>query len=121
VIATPHLKQKASVVRKTVGQSIDSVLWKANSKKTACDFRIIQDTLDLRQTTPRNFRIDMDKPESVTVCGACTGIHLYRTIAFTHDKLVARIAHKFSRAIGASTICNDNLCARGPFPQMREK
>jgi hypothetical protein len=116
VVTASHSQQKPGVVRKTVGQSIDQVVRQANSEKTACDIRINHHTLDLRQTTPRNFRIDMDKPEDVTVCGACTGIHLYRSTAFTHDELVARIAHKFNRAIRASTICNDNLCARGPFP-----
>jgi hypothetical protein len=63
----------------------------------------------------------MDKPEDVAVCGECTGVHLYRPIAFTRDKLIARLERNFNRAIRASTICNNNLCARCPLAQMCEK
>jgi hypothetical protein len=121
VVATSHPQQNPGVVCKTISPPVNQVLRQANSKKTACDSRIIHDVLDLLQTAPRNFGIDMDKPKGVAVCGARTGIHLYRPIAFTHDKLVARAENKFNRAIRASTICNDNLCARCPLAQMREK
>jgi hypothetical protein len=47
------------------------VRWRElNSKKTACDIRIDQDALNFIQTAPWNFRIDMDKPKGVAVCGA---------------------------------------------------
>jgi hypothetical protein len=121
VIAAPHSHQKPGVMRKTVGQSIDWDLWQANSKKTTHDVRIIHDVLNLIQTAPWNFSIDMDKPEDVAVCGACTGVHLYRPIAFTRDQLFARLERKFNRAIRASAVGNNNLCAHCPLAQMCEK
>src|SRR6266545_6268596 len=107
-------------MREVVRQSIDEGLRQANSKKTACDIRIIHDALDLFQTAPRNFGIDVYKPENVAVRGARTSIHLYRPIALAYDKLIAKARRKISRAVGASTIRDHDLCCRRALAQARE-
>jgi hypothetical protein len=108
-------------MREAVRQSINVGSRELNSKETACDIWIIHDALDLLQTAPWNFGIDVNEPENVATRGARTGVHLYRSTGLTHDKLVARAGHNFNRAIRASTVCNNNLCAGCPLAQMREK
>jgi hypothetical protein len=96
-------------------------LWQANSKKTACDFRIMHDALDFLQTTPRNFRIDMDKPKGVAVRGACSGIHLNRPTRLAYAKLIAKAGREISSAIGAPTVGDDNLRFWRSVTQMLKK
>lgn len=121
VIATPHSQQNPGIMRKTIRQSINVRSRQANSKKTACSPGVVHDSLDLTQTSPRNFGIDMEKPENVTMRGASTNIHLYCPIAFAYDKLIAKARRKISRAVGASTIRDNDLHSGRALAQMREE
>jgi hypothetical protein len=121
VIATPHSQQKPGVMRKTVSQSIDWVSRQTNSEKTARDLRIIHDVLNLVQTAPWNFGINVNKPKDVAVRGPCTSVHLSRPITLAYDKLITKTAREINCAIVASTVCDNNLCARCPLAQMRKK
>jgi len=121
MIAAPHPQQDPGVMREAVGQSIDWVSREPNSKVTATYLRIDQDTLDLIQTTPRNFSIDMDKPQDVAVCGVCASIHLYRPIALAHDNVITKAAREISRCIAASAVGDNNLRVGRPVTQMLKK
>jgi hypothetical protein len=99
VIAAPHSQQNPGVMRKGVRQSIDRVLWQANSKKTAGDLRIIHDSLDLVQTSPRNFCIGMEKPKDVATRGARTSIHLCCPATLAYDKLIAKALREIGCAV----------------------
>jgi hypothetical protein len=121
VIATPHSQQNPGIMRKTIRQSINVRSRQANSKESACSPGVIHDSLDLTQTFPRNFGIDMEKPENVTMRGASTNIHLYCPIAFAYDKLIAKAHRKISRAVGASTIRDNDLHSGRALAQMREE
>jgi hypothetical protein len=96
-------------------------LRQANPKVTASDVRITHDALYLNQTSPWNFRINMQKPEDVAACHSGTGIHLHGPIRRAYNNLVAQTSRKISRAIVAPTICNNNLRARRPVTQMPKK
>jgi hypothetical protein len=120
VVATSHSQQQSGVVPKTISQPVNQVLWQANSKKTACDVRIVHDALDLFQTAPRNFRVNMNKPKDVAVRSDCASIHLYRPIRLAYDKLITKTARDIGRAVGTSPIRNDNLRVHCPLAQMRK-
>ena len=81
----------------------------AYSKKATRDLRVIHDLLDLVQTAPRNFGVDMDKPKDVTMRGTRADIHLYRSIALAYDNLIAKAGCEINRAIVASTVGHNDL------------
>jgi hypothetical protein len=121
MVAAPHSQQNPSIMRKTVGESINPASRQTNSKVTTRDLWITHDALDLIQTFPRNFGINMHKPKDIAARGAATSVHLYCSITPGHDKLIAKIPREISRAIGASTICDNNLCPRRPRAKLVEK
>src|SRR5438094_777684 len=105
-------------MREAVRQSINRASRQANSKKTACDIRIIHDALDLLQTAPWNFGIDVDVPENVATRRARTSIHLYRSTGLAYNNVITKVACEISRAIGASAIGDDNFSASRSFAQV---
>jgi len=105
-------------MREAVRQSINGASRQANSKKTACDIWIIHDALDLFQTAPWNFGINVNEPENVATRGARTGIHLYRSTGLAYDNLITKVVCEISRAIGASAIGDDNFSATRSFAQV---
>jgi len=107
-------------MREAVRQSINGASRQANSKKTACDIRIIHDALDLLQTAPWNFGIDVDEPENVATRGARTGIHLYGPITLAYENIITKVSREISRAVTASPVRDNNLCSHRPFAQMRK-
>jgi len=109
VVAASHSQQNSRVMRKTVRQPINSAWRQAYPEITASDLRIIHEALDLSQTSVRDFGINMDKPKDVTVRGTRANIHLYCSIAFAYDNLIAKAARKISRVIGASAVGDNNL------------
>jgi hypothetical protein len=107
-------------MREAVRQSINGGLRQANSKKTACDIWVIHDALDFFQTAAWNFGINMYKPKDLAVCGARTSVHLYRPTGLAYDNLIAKALREISRAVIAFPVCDNNLCSRRPFAQMRK-
>jgi len=105
-------------MRNAVRQSINGASRQTNSEKTSRGLRVIHDLLDLLQTSPRNFGINMDKPKDVTARDACPSIHLYCSIALAYHKLIAKARREISRAIGASAIRDDNFSASRPLAQV---
>ena len=77
-------------MRKGVRESINRAPRQANSKVTTGDLRIVRDTLDLIQTSPRDFGINVDEPKDVAVRDTRTNIHLYCSIALAYGKLIAK-------------------------------
>ena len=69
MVPTPHSQHDPGIMRKAVRQSINEASRQTNSEKTSRDLWVIHDLLDLVQTSPRNFSIDMDKPKDVAACG----------------------------------------------------
>jgi hypothetical protein len=65
--------------------------------------------------------IDVHKPKDVAVRSAATSVHLYCSTALGHDNLIAKALCEISRAIGASTICDNNLSSRRPLTQLVKK
>jgi hypothetical protein len=108
-------------MREAVRQSINGGLRKANSEKTACDIRIIHDSLNLFQTAPWNFGIDVDEPENVATRGARTSVHLCCPATLAYDKLIAKALRAIGGAVRACTVCDNNLCARYSLAQMHKK
>jgi hypothetical protein len=108
-------------MRKTVRQSIDCVPRQPNSKVAANCVWIVHDTLDLIQTSVRNFGINMDEPKDVAVRGTRTSIHLYCSISGAYDQLIAAARGEFGRAISASAIGNDNFGARRSLMHLLKK
>src|SRR2546423_9697206 len=104
MVTTSHSQQDPGIMRKAVRQSINGASRQTNSKKTSRDLRLIHDLLDLVQTSPRNFSIDMDKPKNVAMCGTCPSIHLHGPIGFTPDELIAKAHTEISCVIGASAV-----------------
>jgi hypothetical protein len=96
-------------------------LWQANSKKTARDAGVMHNSLDLTQTSPRNFCIGMEKPKDVAMRGARTSIHLCCPATLAYDKLIARALRAIGGAVGASTIRDNDLRSRCALAQMREE
>jgi hypothetical protein len=121
VVATSHSQRNPGVVRKTIGQSVYQVLRQANSKEPASDYRIVHNTLDLSQTSRRNFRIHMEKPKNVAVGSACTGVHLYPPIWLANNNLITKTAREISSAVEACPICDNDLSFRGSFAQVLQK
>lgn len=105
-------------MRKAVSQPINRAPRQANSEITASDARIIHDSLDLIQTSPWNFGINMDKPKDVAVRSPRTSIHLYRPTTLAYDKLIAEAPSEVGRAVGTSTVCDNNLRSRRALAQM---
>jgi hypothetical protein len=121
MVATPHSQQDPGIMRKAVRQSINGASRQTNSKKTSRDLRVIHDLLDLVQTSPRNFGIDMDGPKDVAVRGTRANIHLYRSIALAYDNLIAKAGREISRAIGASAVGDNDLRFWRSVTQMLKK
>jgi hypothetical protein len=121
MVAAPHSQQDPGVMRENVGEPINPVARQANSKETACDFRIVHDALDLIQTTPRNFGIDVQKPKNVAVCDVAANVHLCCSIAFAYDKLIATASREIGGAIRAFTICDNNLRSWRSLAQLVKK
>jgi len=120
MIPTSHSQQNPGIMREAVRQSINEASRQANSKKTACDIRIVHDSLDLIQTTPRNFGINMYKPKDLAVRGACASVHLYRPITLAYQNIITKVSCEISRAVIASPVCDNNLCSHRPFAQMHK-
>jgi hypothetical protein len=121
VVATSHSQRNPGVVRKTIGQPVHQLLWQANSKEPAGDYRIVHNTLDLSQTSRRHFGINMNKPKNVAVGSACTGVHLYRPIWFAYNNVITKSTRAISSAVVASPICDNDLCFRRSFAQVLQK
>jgi hypothetical protein len=121
VVATSHSQQDPGVMRKTVRQSINPASRQANSKVTASDLWINHDALHLIQTLPGHFGINMQKPKDVALRGTSANVHLCCSTAFAHDNLIAKAPSEISRAIGASTICYNNLASRRSLAQLVKK
>jgi hypothetical protein len=121
MVAAPHSQQNPGIMRNAVGESINPPSRQANSKKTACDFRIAHHTPDLTQTTPGNFGIDMDKPKNVAVCDTRPSVHLYRAITLAYNKLIAKTAREISRAVVASPVGDNNFRFWRSVTQMLKK
>jgi hypothetical protein len=109
VVAASHSQQNSGVMRKTVRQSINSASRQAYAEITADHIRIVQYARDFNQASVRDFGIDMHEPKDVTVRGTRAKTHLYRSIAFAYDNLIAKAAGKISRVIGASAVSDNNL------------
>jgi len=121
MVTTSHSQQDPGIMRKAVRQSINGASRQTNSKKTSRDFRVIHDLLDLVQTSPRNFGIDMDKPKNVAMCGTCPSVHLHCPIGFTPDELIAKAHTEISCVIGASAVGDNNFRFCRSVPQMLKK
>ena len=93
----------------------------ANSEVTANDIRIIHDARDLIQTLEWQFRIDMDKPKNLPARGGRAGIHLSATTAIALDKLITESGSEPICAIGASAVCNNDLCFRRSLAKVLKK
>jgi hypothetical protein len=121
VVTTSHSQQDAGVMRKGIRQSINRGSRQANPKIAATDLWIIHDALDLIQTLPRDFGINVQEPKDLAARGAAASIHLYCSIALVHDKLIAKTPSEIGRAIRAFTICDNNLCSWRSFAQLVKK
>src|SRR5437667_11419137 len=104
MVTTSHSQQDPGIMRKAVRQSINGASRHTNPKKTSRDFRVIHDLLDLVQTCPRNFGVDMDKPMNLVVCGTFLSIHLHGAIGFTLNDFSARTHSQLNDVIGSSAI-----------------
>jgi hypothetical protein len=109
MVATPHSQQDPGIMRKAVRQSINGASRQTNSKKTSRDLRVIHDLLDLVQTSPRYFGIDMHEPEHFATRSTCTHVHLHGPIGFTPDELIAKPSSEVGCAIDASAVGDNNL------------
>jgi hypothetical protein len=105
-------------MREAVRQSINGGSRQTNSEKTACDIRIIHDALDLLQTAPWNFGIDVDEPENVAARGPRTSVHLFRSTRLAYDKLIAKALREIAGAVGASAIDDDHFSATRSLAQV---
>ena len=118
VIAAAHSQQNSCVMSKTVREPINQASRQANSEVAANDIRIIHDARDLIQTLQWQSSIDMDKPKDVSVRSARAGIHLPGTTAIALDNLITKSGSKPICAIGASTVCDNDLSFRRSLAQM---
>jgi len=121
MVTTSHSQQDPGIMRKAVRKSINGASRQTNSKKTSRYLWVIHDLLDLVQTSPRNFGIDMDKPKNVAMCGTCPSIHLHGPIGFTPDELIAKAHTEISCVIGASAVGDNNFRFCRSVPQMLKK
>jgi hypothetical protein len=121
VVATPHSQKDPGVMRKSVGQPINSVSRQANPEVTAGHIRVGQYTSNFIQASLRDFSIDMHEPEHVAMRGACTDIHLHGPIGFTPDELIAKAHTEISCVIGASAVGDNNLRFWRSVTQMLKK
>jgi hypothetical protein len=106
---------------KAVRESINQASRQANSEVTANDIRIIHDARDLIQALEWEFRIDMDKPKDLPARGARAGIHLPGTTAIALNKLITKSGSEPICAIGASTVCDNDLSPGRSLAQMLKK
>jgi hypothetical protein len=121
VIAAPHSQHDSGVMCKAIRQSVNSVSRQTNSKVTARDLWITHDSLNLIQTVPGHFGINMHKPKDIAARGVAASVHLYCSITLAHHELIAKIPREISSAIRASTIRDNNLCRRRPRAELVEK
>src|SRR5919204_6725416 len=109
MIAAPHSQQDPRVMRKVVCQSINRVSRQANSEVTSNHLRIFYNTPNLIQTPPRNFGIDMHKPQHIATRNTCAYVHLRSSIGSGPNELIAKARAEISCAIDASAVCHNNL------------
>jgi hypothetical protein len=108
-------------MREAIGQSKDPNSRQANSEITAGSARIIHDSLDLVQRSPWNFGINMDKPKDVAARSPRTSIHLSRPTTLTYNKLIAKAPCEVGRAVGASTVHDNDLRSSCPLTHVSKK
>jgi hypothetical protein len=118
VIAASHSQQNACVMSEAVRESINQASRQANSEVTTDDIRIIHDARDLIQRLQWKCRVDMDKPEDLPARSARAGIHLPATAAIALDETITKSGGEPICAIGASTICDNDLRFRRSLVQV---
>jgi len=123
MIAASHPEQKPRVMRKAVGQAIDSRRGRqADPEETATNFWIAHYTPNFIQRLQRNFGVCMHKPENIAVCGLGSDVHLFRTATFAGlDNLFAEAFCQPIGAVSARAVDDDYLRPSGSFTQIREK
>jgi hypothetical protein len=121
MVATAHSQQDPGVMRKAIRQSVNSVSRQTNSKVTTRDLWITRDSLNLIQTFPWNFGINMQKPKDIAARGAAASVHLYCSITLAHHELIAKTPREISSAIRASTVRDNNLRLGRSVAQMLKK
>jgi hypothetical protein len=104
-----------------IRQPINQASRQANPEVTANDSRIIHDARNLIQTSLWNFSIDMHEPKQVATGGARAGVHLPATAAIALDKLLTESRSESICAIGAATVCDNDLRFRHSLAQMLKK
>jgi hypothetical protein len=108
-------------MRKTIGKPVDVSSRQANSEESASSVWVIHDSFDLDQTAPGNFGIGVNEPKDVAARGTRASIHLYCPIAFGYDKLIAKPLRQIARAVGASTIRDNDLRSNCPLTHVSKK
>jgi hypothetical protein len=123
MIAASHPKQKPGVMRKAVGQAIDSRRGRqADPEETPTNFWIAHYTPNLIQRFQRNFGVCMQKPENIAVCGVGSDVHLFRTAALAgSDNLITQLLRQLIGGVSARAIDDNDFRPSGSFAQIREK
>jgi len=106
---------------KAVRKSINQASRQANSEVTTNDFWVIHDTLDLIQTSLRDFSVHVHEPKHVAAGSTRAGIHLQGPIGFASNELIAKARGEINRAIAASTVSDNNLSSGRSLAQMLKK
>ena len=83
--------------------------------------RILHDARNLIQALQWQFNIGVEEPKDFPARGVRSCIHLRGTTSLALNKLIAEAYSKVSRAIGASTIGDNDFGSRRSFAQVREK
>src|SRR5205809_1778745 len=63
----------------------------------------------------------MHKPKHITACDPRPGVHLHGTTALAVDQLIVKTRCKVNRAVGASTVCHNNLSTGRSRAQVPKK
>jgi hypothetical protein len=121
VIAASHSQKDAGVMSKAVRKSINQASRQANSEVTPNDLWVIQDALNLIQTSLRDFSVHVHEPKHVAAGNARAGVHLHGSIGLASNKLIAKARGEINRAIAASTVSDDNLSSGRSLAQMLKK
>jgi len=83
--------------------------------------RILHDARNLIQTLQWQFSIGVEEPKDFPARGVRSRIHLVGTTPLALNKLIAETCSEVSRAIGASTIGDNDFGSRRSLAQVREK
>ncbi len=83
--------------------------------------RILHDARNLIQTLQWQFSIGVEEPKDFPARGVRSCIHLRGTTSLALNKLIAETCSEVSRAIGASTIGDNDFGSRRSLAQVREK